>query len=170
MSSTVYQESFGQARPHLSFNAVSDRLTLARAYTTDLSHYFRERAALEDAYVKSLAKLSSRLHSGGSGSVMPAVEALGLDRKDEERQLGAWKGVRERLESEIGETARVHESWRKKVLDEVEGPLRFSLTKPDWLRYQQGEGSLGSTVREYEATMDKINKVRASVWPFPRSC
>ncbi|KAK4703007.1 hypothetical protein P7C70_g3213, partial [Phenoliferia sp. Uapishka_3] len=159
--STIYHDSFQHARPNLTFAKVSDRLTLSKAYTTDLSHYFRERAALEDAYVKSLHKLATRLHGSASSAVMTSVEALGLDRKDEERQLGAWKGVRDRLEAEATETARVHDIWRKKVLDEVEGPLRFSLTKPDWMRYQQGEGAFGSAVREYDTTLDKINKTKS---------
>lgn len=158
------------ARPNLTYAKVSDRLALSRAYTTDLSNYFRERAALEDSYVKSLHKLAARLHGTGSGAVMTAVEALGLERKEEERQLGAWKGVRDRLEGEVTETARVHDVWSRKVIDEVEGPLRFSLGKPDWMRYQQGEASLGATVREYDSTLDKVQKVSILVLaPAPLS-
>jgi hypothetical protein len=157
--SSIYQDSFERARPNLAYQAVHNRLSLVKAVTSDLAAYYHERALLEDAYVKSLQKLSSRLRSSGSSTVLSAVEGLGLDRRDEDRQLGAWSAVRGRLEEEVTETARVHEAWRKKVADEVEGPLRQSLGKPEWMRWLQSESTLGSTVKEYDSTLEKVQKV-----------
>lgn len=165
--STIYQDSFGRARPNLAYQAVNRRLNLTRALTTDLAAYYEERALVEETYVKALQKLSSRLRGSGS-SHRSAVEDLGLEQRDEDRQLGAWSSVRSKLEQEITDTAKVHETWRKKVLEEVEGPLRHSLGKADWARWQQGDAQLASTVREYDNTLDKVQKVSLQLFP-PRS-
>lgn len=157
--SSIYQDSFGRARPNLAYLAVNRRLSLARALTTDLAAYYEERAVVEETYVKALQKLSSRLHGSGSSTVLRAVEDLGLEQRDESRQLGAWNDVRSKLEQEVTDTAKVHETWRKKVLEEVEGPLRHSLGKSDWARWQQGDAQLASTVKEYDNTLDKVQKV-----------
>lgn len=157
--SSIYQDSFGRARPNLAYQAVNRRLNLTRALTTDLAAYYEERALVEETYVKALQKLSSRLHGSGSSSVLRAVEDLGLEQRDQDRQLGAWSGVRTKLEQEITDTAKVHEIWRKKVLEEVEGPMRHSLSKADWVRWQQGDAQLASTVKEYDNTLDKVQKV-----------
>ncbi|ORY85956.1 Muniscin C-terminal mu homology domain-domain-containing protein [Leucosporidium creatinivorum] len=156
--SSIYQDSFGRARPNLAYQAVNRRLNLTRALTTDLAAYYEERALVEETYIKALQKLSSRLHGSGSSTVLRAVEDLGLEQRDEDRQLGAWSGVRAKLEQEITDTAKVHETWRKKVLEEVEGPLRQSVSKSDWARWQQGDAQLGSTVKEYDSTLDKVQK------------
>jgi hypothetical protein len=156
--SSIYQDSFGRARPNLAYQAVNRRLSLTRALTTDLAAYYEERALVEEVYVKALQKLSSRLHGSGSSTVLRAVEDLGLEQRDENRQLGAWNDVRSKLEQEVTDTAKVHETWRKKVLEEVEGPLRLSLGKSDWARWQQGDAQLASTVKEYDSTLDKVQK------------
>ncbi|SCZ99837.1 BZ3501_MvSof-1269-A2-R1_Chr12-2g03521 [Microbotryum saponariae] len=162
MSSTIYQDSFVNARPGAPYHAVTARLSLTRALTQDLASYYHERALVEDAYVKSLQKLSTRLHQAGSHTVFASIDELGLDSRERQRQLGAWHAVRVRLEVEVNELAKQHETWRRKTVEEVETPLRQSLSKPEWARWQQGEASLGSTVREYESTLDKVQKVRSS--------
>ncbi|KDE02740.1 hypothetical protein MVLG_06724 [Microbotryum lychnidis-dioicae p1A1 Lamole] len=158
MSSTIYQDSFVNARSGAPYHAVTARLSLARALTQDLASYYHERALVEDAYVKSLQKLSIRLHQAGSHTVFASIDELGLDSRERQRQLGAWHVVRVRLEVEVNELAQQHETWRRKTVEEVETPLRQSLSKPEWARWQEGEASLGSTVREYESTLDKVQK------------
>lgn len=160
--STTYQDSFGRARPNLAYQAINRRLSLARALTTDLAAYYEERAIAEEAYVKALQKLSGRLHNSGNATVLRAVEDLGLEQRDEARQLGAWHTVMDKLEQEITDTAKTHETWRKKVLEEVEGPLRSSLAGSSWSRWQQGDAQLASTVKEYDSTLDKVQKVSPS--------
>ncbi|SCV73105.1 BQ2448_7030 [Microbotryum intermedium] len=162
MSSTIYQDSFVNARPNAPYHAVTARLSLTRALTQDLASYYHERALLEDAYVKSLQKLSARLHQAGSHTVFAGIDELGLDERERQRQLGAWHAVRVRLETEVNELAKHHETWREKTVEEVETPLRQSLSKPGWARWQQGEASIGSAVREYESTLDKVQKVSLS--------
>lgn len=92
---------------------------------------------------------------------MTSIESLNLDKKEEDKQLGAWKSVKIQLLNEVEEQARLAEQWRKQVVETVEVPLRNSLNKPDWLRYQLVEAQLGGTVRDYEATVEKIQKVSA---------
>lgn len=114
---------------------------------------------MEDVYIKSLQKLSSRLHSSSNNAVMTSIDSLGYERKEVDRQLGAWKGIQKQLENEVEEKARTSEAWRKKVVEEVEVPLRNSLNKPEWLRYSLLDQTLGGNVREYENTLDKVQKV-----------
>lgn len=83
--SSIYQDSFERARPNLAYQAVSNRLFLTRALTSDLASYAHERALLEVAHVKSLQNLSFRPHSSGISTAFSAVEGLGLDRRDEDR-------------------------------------------------------------------------------------
>jgi hypothetical protein len=132
-----------------------------------LTSYYHERAAIETAYVASLQKLSSRLHSGGSSSVFSSVSALGYEGKDEERQLGAWKDVRRCLENEVGEMGRVHEVYRRKVVEEVEGALKASLSSEDWTRWGENDARLAATVKDYEGTVDKLQKVGPLYYCLP---
>ncbi len=147
------------SRPTSTFTAVQSRLALSRALTQDLAAYYSERALVEEAYVKSLQKLSSRLH--GSPPVLGAVEQLGLGR-DEGRQLGGWKALLARVEGEVGETARVHDLFRKRVEEEVAAPLRASIGKGDWLKWGSQEQQLGATAKNYEKTLDKVQQVSIS--------
>lgn len=73
--------------------------------------------------------------------------------------MGGWKALLARAEGEVGETARVHEVFRKRVDEEVAGPLRASLNKGDWLKWGSLEQSLGTTVKDYEKTLEKVQQV-----------
>lgn len=90
-----------------------------------------------------------------------SVEALSLDSRDQQQQLGAWNSVRQRLETELVETSKSHEQYRKKLVEEVETPLRQSVGKSEWQRWSQQDSQLGSSVKEYDTTLDKVQKVRS---------
>ncbi|BGP03256.1 hypothetical protein RTG_02587 [Rhodotorula toruloides ATCC 204091] len=154
---SLYADSFSQSRsPSSTFHAVDQRLSLSRALTSDLASYFHERILLEDAYIKSLNKLSQRLKGAGKETVFREIEALGVGDSALEKQLGAgWSGVKKQLEGEVVEQARVHEVWRNKLEKEVAGPLKSSLGKTEWTRWNQAEGQLASSVKEYESLVDK---------------
>ncbi|BGP27441.1 fps/Fes/Fer/CIP4-like and SAFF domain-containing protein [Rhodotorula toruloides] len=160
---SLYADSFSQSRsPASTFHAVDQRLSLSRALTSDLASYFHERILLEDAYIKSLNKLSQRLKGAGKETVFREIETFGVGDSALEKQLGGgWDGVKKQLEGEVTEQARVHEVWRNKLEKEVEGPLRSSLGKTEWSRWNQAEGQLASSVREYESLVDKVQKAQA---------
>ncbi|BGP11174.1 hypothetical protein JCM10049v2_007073 [Rhodotorula toruloides] len=160
---SLYADAFSQSRsPSSTFHAVDQRLSLSRALTSDLASYFHERILLEDAYIKSLNKLSQRLKGAGKETVFREIEALGVGDSALEKQLGGgWSGVKKQLEGEVVEQARVHDVWRNKLEKEVAGPLRSSLGKTEWTRWNQAEGQLASSVKEYESLVDKVQKAQA---------
>ncbi|GAA6015449.1 hypothetical protein JCM10207_008598 [Rhodosporidiobolus poonsookiae] len=159
---SLYADAFSQSgSPAATFSAASTRLSLSRALTQDLATYFHERAQLEDAYVKSLHKLLSRLHGQAKDSVFRELDLVATESERQHALGAAWNGVRRTLENEVDEVARVHETWRKKVSEEVEGPLRASLNKGDWTRWSQQEGQLAGSVKEYEGLVDKVQKAQS---------
>lgn len=169
-SSGLYRDSFERARPNSAFQAVQGRVHLMRALTQDVAAYYHERALAEEAYTKALNKLASRLRDAGSATVLAniphQVNGASDRRQDERTQLGAWHAVIARLETELKDTTRMHEQWRKRAVEEVEAPLAGSTTDATWTRWTQAEAHLASTVKEYEAQLDKVQKVRPCVtWP-----
>ncbi|GAA5827818.1 hypothetical protein JCM11251_007687 [Rhodosporidiobolus azoricus] len=163
---TLYADSLSSSRsPSSVFHSISTRLSLSRALTADLAAYYHERALLEDAYVKGLKKLESRLHSAGKETVFKELDAVvgGLDggQRQADQILGSGlSGVRKTLEGEVGEVARVHEIWRKKISEEVERSLRDSLGGGEWIGWNRGEEQLRGNVKEYEGLVEKVQKAQ----------
>ncbi|GAA6060812.1 hypothetical protein JCM10212_000585 [Sporobolomyces blumeae] len=159
---TLYASSFSSSRsPPATFHPASVRLSLTRALTTDLAAYFHERAQIEDQYVKSLHKLSSRLHGQSKDTVFRELDGFGLDQRQQDQHLGALADLRRALENDVADIARVHETWRRKVVDEVEAPLRTSVNKAEWAKWGQAERDTAGNVKEYEALVDKVQKAQA---------
>ncbi|GAA6007543.1 hypothetical protein JCM11491_004201 [Sporobolomyces phaffii] len=159
---TLYASSFGSSRsPPSTFHPISLRLSLHRALTHDLAGYVRERAAIEDAYVKSLERLASRLHSGPSAkeTVFSELDAFNLDPLQTKLQLGtSLTQVQKTLELEVLELARIHKGWKDKIVQQVETPLEHSVNKGEWSRWTQEETRLRGDVKEYESLVDKVSK------------
>ncbi|KWU43832.1 hypothetical protein RHOSPDRAFT_29511 [Rhodotorula sp. JG-1b] len=161
---SLYADAFSQARnPAAAFHAVQLRLSLERALTADLAELLSERAQLELAYVKSLQRLQQRLHSTHQkDSLSKEFEALQVDRKTADQQLGpAWTGLRISLENELAETATSHQLWADKLAKQVHDPLRNSLTKGDWARWNATEAQLASETKEYHQAVEKVQKAQA---------
>ncbi|BGP19827.1 hypothetical protein JCM10213_003136 [Rhodosporidiobolus nylandii] len=159
---TLYASSFSQSRsPSSTFTAASQRLSLSRALTSDLASYYAARCEVEEQYVRSLQKLSSRLHGQGKDAVFRELGALGIAGPEADRLIGkAFADVRRRVEGEVAETARVHEVWRKKVGEEVERPLRESVGRGEWARWNATERELGGLAREFEQAGEKVQKAQ----------
>lgn len=161
---SLYADAFSQARnPAAAFHAVQLRLSLERALTADLAELLSERAQLELAYVKSLQRLQQRLHSTHQkDSLSKEFEALEVDRKTADQQLGpAWTGLRLSLENELAETATSHQLWADKLAKQVHDPLRNSLTKGDWARWNATEAQLAAETKEYHQQVEKVQKAQA---------
>ncbi|GAA5895696.1 hypothetical protein JCM6882_000372 [Rhodosporidiobolus microsporus] len=163
---TLYADSLSSSRsPSAVFHSISTRLALSRALTADLAAYYHERAALEDSYVKGLNRLQSRLHSAGKETVFKELDAVASSLEGGNRQADQLLGsglasVRKTLESEVGDVARCHEAWRKKVAEEVERSLRDSLGGGEWIGWNRGEEQLRGSVKEYEGLVDKVQKAQ----------
>ncbi|GAA5979244.1 hypothetical protein JCM11641_001971 [Rhodosporidiobolus odoratus] len=159
---TLYATSLPSTTPTQTFHTTSLRLTLSRSLTQDLSTYFAERLTLEENYIKSLHKLSSRLHGQTKDTVFKELAGLGIDMRMADQQMGgAWAGVRRTLEGEIAQVAKVHESWKKKVGDEVERSLRDSLGTGEWSRWNATDRELAGTVKEVESVQEKVSKAQS---------
>ncbi|KPV72007.1 uncharacterized protein RHOBADRAFT_56144 [Rhodotorula graminis WP1] len=159
---SMYADSFAQARsPPSVFTAVSTRLGVQRALTADLAAFLHERALVEEHYIRQLEKLGSRLHSQQKDALFREQQQLALSQRDQDRALGQqWATLRRTIESDLAETARVHDRWRAKVDKEVAQPLRDSLAKGDWARWNQQEQNLAAQVKEYDALVDKVQKAQ----------
>ncbi|GAA5990406.1 hypothetical protein JCM10908_007356 [Rhodotorula pacifica] len=164
---SLYADAFSQARsPAAAFHTVDLRLSLERALAADLSQLLHERAQLELAYSKSLQRLQARIRpQGGPGqkdSISKEFEALGVEQRTADQQLGqAWTGLRNSLENELNETARVHQLWADKITKDVQEPLRNSLNKGEWARWNAAQVQLGNQTREYESALEKVQKAQA---------
>lgn len=167
MSSSLYADAFSQARnPAAAFHAVQLRLSLERALTADLAHLLSERANLELAYVNSLHRLQQRLHAHSSNhhkdSLKKELDALEVDQTTADQQLGpAWTALRISLENELAETATSHQLWADKLAKQVHDPLRNSLTKGDWARWNATEAQLAAETKEYHQAVEKVQKAQA---------
>lgn len=167
----LYASSFSNSRsPPSTFHPISLRLSLHRALTQDLSNYFHERNQIESTYIQSLQSLSSRLHGSKSSSsksndlVFAELNQIPLDQRQQDLQMGQQLAeVRRQLEQELAELSRIHDLWKRKVVEQVEKPLRDSLDKSDWQRWGQVERQLGDDVTEYESLVDKLSKVNPSL-------
>jgi len=160
---SLYADSFAQARspPHV-FTAVSTRLGVQRALTADLAAFLHERTLVEEHYIRSLEKLGARLHSQQKDALFREQGQLALSQRDQDRTLGQqWATLRRTIEADLAETARVHDRWRTKVDKDVAQPLRDSLAKADWARWNQQEQNLAAQVKEYDQLVDKVQKVRS---------
>lgn len=163
--SGIYEETFaGVKQPVAVHTAVTGRINLERAFTHDLAAYFHERAQVEEQYIKSLTKLATKLQDRSSNNEVDAVLSLagtgtGDRSKETKVQLGAWYGIRSQLEREVNELSRVHDTWRKRITEEVADPIRRSTSKAPWTTWDQSEAQVQSTVKEYDSTLDKVQKV-----------
>ncbi|GAA5839022.1 hypothetical protein JCM9279_002570 [Rhodotorula babjevae] len=159
---SLYADSFAQARsPPQVFAAVSTRLGVQRALTADLAAFLHERTLVEEHYIRSLEKLGARLHSQQKDALFREQAQLGLSQRDQDRTLGQqWATLRRTIEADLAETARVHDRWRTKVDKEVAQPLRDSLAKGDWARWNQHEQNLAAQVKEYDQLVDKVQKAQ----------
>ncbi|GAA5964170.1 hypothetical protein JCM3765_005365 [Sporobolomyces pararoseus] len=163
---TLYASSFNESRsPPSTFHPISLRLSLHRALTQDLSAYFHERSNIEEQYVKSLQKLSSRFdhqHSSSSKDlIFSELDSFNLDPSTIDSQLGtSLNQVKKTLEQEVEQLIKSHSKWNKKLESTVEGPLRDSLTKRDWEKWGQEEKRFQGDIKEYESLVDKLSKAQ----------
>ncbi|XP_077979427.1 growth arrest-specific protein 7-like [Glandiceps talaboti] len=85
------------------FNFLTDKHHLGKSLSKEMAEFFKERAAVEENYAKSLQKLSqSQLGSKEGGSLSDA-----------------WK----KIKLSLAEEAEIHQQFAAKIREEIEKPL-----------------------------------------------
>ncbi|CAG8438632.1 8714_t:CDS:10 [Ambispora leptoticha] len=133
----TYTQAFLNARPKEAFDAIQLRLRKAKQLNDELALYFSERAAIEDAYVKSLQRLSSKRHLIADRSI-----------------LGAFSNVWDPLFHEIAEISNIHSLFVDRISEEVETPIRGITTSEDW-------SQLKNVSKDHEERLLKVNKLKS---------
>ncbi|GAA5877954.1 hypothetical protein JCM16303_002791 [Sporobolomyces ruberrimus] len=165
MDSTLYATAFSDSRsPPSTFHPISLRISLHRALTQDLASYLHERNLIEQDYVQSLERLSTRLHSSTKEGIFSNLDQLSHNDDPLELSLQlspSLSKVKRSLENEVKELVRVHGEWTNKVHREVEEPIRDSLNKSQWTNWTRRENEFKGDIREYESLVDKISKAQS---------
>lgn len=87
----------------------------------EIVQYIHDRLEAEDAYIRSLDKISKRNPLLGTG-------------QGETGNLGGLEKVRNRLENELEEIINIHRTFVGTVQEEVEMSLRMKSTTGEWKR------------------------------------
>lgn len=131
---------------------LTSRLRQAEQFNHDLAEYFKQRSLLEDAYVKGLLRLArhpiTTIGQTTSGTPVGPGEELGQ---------GLTK-IKETLEKELTEIATTHTVFQRRMLQEVEVPLREKASKFEWGRTKTYDTNLLSTIKELEEAEAKAAK------------
>lgn len=164
---TLYASAFQDSRsPPSTFHPISLRLSLHRALTQDLTDYFHERSLIEDQYVKSLQRLSSRLQTSSTkDAVFNELNSFEIDELQMNLQLGSSVNqVKKDLIKEVEDLSKSHDNWNKKVESQVQGVLQKTLNggTSDWNKWTLEEKRLAGEIKEYEQLVDKLSKVSLS--------
>ncbi|KAJ1959060.1 hypothetical protein IWQ62_004766, partial [Dispira parvispora] len=113
----VYPEEFVCEQPQVTFNVLSSRLRRATTLQLELADYFRERAQVEDIYIKQLHKLHRKTFLSD-----PAF-------------LGQLEPVWAALHEEIYAVIQLHSDLIQEITNKIEKPLReFPFSNKEWCR------------------------------------
>lgn len=147
--------SSGQASdPRSVHSLLTNRLKRAEQFNEDLAEYFRQRNLIEDNYVKSLLRLARKpISTVGSGpGALPGEE------------LGDVAGkIQELLERELNEVATSHTVFQRRMLQEVEAPLKSAATTGAWAKTKTYDTNLLSTIKDLEEAEARHAKSKAKV-------
>ncbi|CAG8595130.1 17610_t:CDS:10 [Dentiscutata erythropus] len=136
-----YLQAFLNDRPKHSFDVVQLRLRRAKALNQEIADYFKERAIIEDNYVRSLQKLANKT---------PLID---------KSNLGSFASVWNAIFSELNDIVSIHASLYVMMNEEIDHPLREQATSdPGWTQLKNLESNLSKLAREYEEKLTKVNK------------
>ncbi|CAG8670607.1 13694_t:CDS:10, partial [Acaulospora colombiana] len=127
-------------RPKQGLDIIQSRLKGIKSLNLEVAEYFKERAVLEDNYVKGLQRLANK----------PFIS--------DKSNLGVW----DILFNETNELIEIHSAFIKRVHEEVEAQLREKVTSDsEWAQLKQHETNLSKLAREHEEKHAKVNKKRS---------
>ncbi|KAI9487268.1 MAG: Muniscin C-terminal mu homology domain-containing protein [Benjaminiella poitrasii] len=104
-----YVNTFIAGRPKNGIDSPHARLLSALKVNEEFAEYFKDRAQVEDAYAKNIAKLSKK-------SYITNKLALGTF-------LPLW----EALQSELTQLASIHNEYSTTIIEQIEQPLKTSI-------------------------------------------
>ncbi|RHZ71114.1 hypothetical protein Glove_262g43 [Diversispora epigaea] len=136
-------QAFLNDRPKLSFDTVQLRLRNAKTLNHEIAEYFKERAIIEDNYIKSIQRLANK--------------TFVADRA----YMGTFTSIWDTLFDELIETATLHSFYVTKISDEIETPLReMTIADQKWTQLKQEETNLSKLAKEYEERVSKVNRFK----------
>ncbi|CAG8450255.1 9262_t:CDS:10 [Diversispora eburnea] len=139
-----YYQAFMIERPKNGLDIVQSRLKGAKTLNLELADYFKERATLEDNYVKGLQRLLNKSHV------------------TDKSNLGTFANVWDAHILEIQSIIEMHMDFMMKLHEEVEVQLRTKVSSdPEWTNLKHQESNLSKLAREYEEKHTKVNKQRS---------
>ncbi|ORX54625.1 hypothetical protein DM01DRAFT_1335761 [Hesseltinella vesiculosa] len=144
-----YEDTFLTSHPRQGLHAVLEKQRQGHALDDELAQYFKERAAIEDHYSKSLVRASKRLFV--------------LDKD----ALGGFLPVWELLLNELTEMSTAHGVLSYKIIEHIEHPLKTPPSK-DLAKIKSMEPSLHQLARDYETSV-KGKSGKASLFKSAKS-
>jgi len=136
-----FVEAFLTEKPKDGIDIVQQRLRKTQKLNDELAEYFKERAIIEDHYAKSLVKLSKKLFI------------------TEKSTLGTMMPLWNKLSDEITEIATIHAVLAQRIAEEVEKPLRGSLSNDNNLSSVKNmDLSMSKYAKEYDELQLKLQK------------
>ncbi|RHZ48048.1 hypothetical protein Glove_562g29 [Diversispora epigaea] len=139
-----YNQAFLIERPKNGLDIVQSRLKGAKTLNFEIADYFKERAIVEDNYIKGLQRLINK--------------SFVTDKLD----LGTFANVWDSHLGEIQSIIEMHLDFITKLHDEVEVQLRKKVSSdPEWTNLKHQENNLSKLAREYEDKHSKVNKQRS---------
>ncbi|KAI9262664.1 hypothetical protein BY458DRAFT_515031 [Sporodiniella umbellata] len=140
-SDQFYVNRFINEPPRHVLDSTHSQMTSALKANEELADYFRDRAQIEDVYVKSLSKITKKYQ---------------LSNK---HIFGTFLPMWETLYQEINSLCNIHLEFSKKIAGEIEQPLRQCMTNnSDFHQVRSMEESLGKMCKENEDLESKIQK------------
>ncbi|ORE02906.1 hypothetical protein BCV72DRAFT_338381 [Rhizopus microsporus var. microsporus] len=141
LQNDMYLNTLINERPKHALNATHTRLHSAVKLNEELADYFRDRAQIEDLYVKSLQKLTRKHYISNKAA------------------LGTFVPMWEILYQEISTLCNIHSDYSNKILENIEQPLRqCMINNADYNQVQSMEDHLAKIAREYDELDAKIQK------------
>ncbi|WFD29526.1 Suppressor of Profilin deletion [Malassezia sp. CBS 17886] len=138
---SMYADAFVRRDPRTSLQMLQARMKSTRAFHEQIADYFAARREAEEAYVRSLQKLTKR-------SFLADATNLPVE----------FRPVYERLVSEIAEVAQAHTMMERRVLRDCEDPLRSSMSSGEWTRLKRHDEVLAPVVKDITGLETQLAK------------
>ncbi|KAG2186239.1 hypothetical protein INT43_002677 [Umbelopsis isabellina] len=136
-----FVEAFLTEKPKDGIDVVQSRLRKGQKLTDELAEYFRERAAIEDQYARSLVKLSRKTFIS------------------DKTALGTMQPLWHKLFDEITDIANIHGNMAQNITDDVERHIRSIWANDKNLTaIRNMEPSMARYAKDYDELQVKLQK------------
>ncbi|WFC94251.1 hypothetical protein MBRA1_000878 [Malassezia brasiliensis] len=136
-----YASVFVPADPRISVQALQTRLKNARIFHEQIADYFSARREAEEAYVRQLQKITKRSFLSDTTYLPPE-----------------YRGVYDRLVSELAEVAQIHGQLERRIMRECEQPLRDAPSSGEWASLRRYDDTLAPILKELNSLESQLHK------------